>query len=149
MNKFMLTGIAALVLVNATAPADAAHRHARRYVQAPTSQLSVGSGVQVEEVVPHTGAARAGIRHGDVIVGVNGSAISSYPDLDSQVAANVGRALTMDIIRGGRRLRIKASTSPLTTQNWYGDIEQHRVLGVAHTEERLILIPCNLEPDCE
>ena len=149
MKQFMLTGIAVLGLMNATAPADAAHRHARRYVQAPAQQLSVGSGVHVEEVVPYTGAARAGIRPGDVIVGVNGSAIGGYPDLDSHVAANGGRALTLDIIRGGRRLRIKASTSPLTTQNWYGDIEQHRVLGVAHTEERLMLIPCNLEPDCE
>ena len=149
MNQIMLTGIALLGLISAAAPADATHRQARQYVQAPTRQQWVGSGVHVEEVVPHTGAARAGIRPGDVIVGINGGAVSGYPDLDSRVAASGGRALVLDIIRGGTRLRVKASTAPLTTQNWSGGIERHRVLGLAHTEERWVLMPCALEPDCE
>jgi S1-C subfamily serine protease len=149
MNQIMLTGIVVLGLINATAPADAAHRQASRYVQAPAQQQWVGHGAYVEEVIANTGAARAGIRPGDVIVGVNGSAISGYPDIDSHVAASGGRALTLDINRDGRRLRVKASPAPATTQNWYGNIDRRRVLGVAHTEVRWGLMSCALDPDCE
>ena len=149
MNRIMLTGIAILGSINATAPAVAAHRHASRYVQSPAEQHWTGGGAHVEEVVPNTGAARAGIRPGDVIVGVNGSPVSGYSDIDSHVAASGGRALSLDIVRGGRRLRVKASTAPLLTQNWYGNIEHRRVLGLAHTEARWVLMPCALDPDCE
>lgn len=97
MNRIMLAGIAILGSMNATAPAVAADRHASRYVQSHAEQHWTGGGAHVEEVVPNTGAARAGIRPGDVIVGVNGSPVSSYSDIDSHVAASGGRALWLDI----------------------------------------------------
>lgn len=64
MNRIMLAGIAILGSMNAAAPAVAAHRHASRYVQSHAERHWTGGGAHVEEVVPNTGAVRAGIRPG-------------------------------------------------------------------------------------
>lgn len=158
MKRIVPIGFALLGLINATMPADAAHRQARRPGAAPIPQQRyvaplpsqwAGNGVRIEEVIPNTGAARAGIRPGDVLVGINGRTINGYPDLDAAVAASGGRALTLDVYRGGSRIRLRALPTFAITPNGYGSIEQRRVLGVAHTESRWVLMPCALDPDCE
>jgi S1-C subfamily serine protease len=108
-----------------------------------------GSGVTVEEVVPHTAAAGAGIRQGDVITSINGTPVNGYPDIDAQVTASDGRPLAIDLYRRGRHLRIRAAPRPSAGLNAYGVPQQDRALGVAHWEERLILVPCAEDPDCE
>jgi len=101
MNRILLTGIAVLGLGTAVVPADAAHKQVRRYDQAPAQEQWSGSGVRVEEVLANTPAANAGIRPGDVIVGMGGRAVNGYADVDAAVAASGGRPLTIDIVRGG------------------------------------------------
>jgi S1-C subfamily serine protease len=139
MNKVLRIFIVPLALSAAAASASAAERQ----------QQWAGTGVTVTQVVPHTAAASAGIRIGDVIVNVNGNAVNSYADIESQVAASGGRPMTIDLYRGRRLLRLHAAPRRIQPLTPYGVAEHERVLGLAHWETRLILIPCALEPDCE
>ncbi len=143
--------LAALGIGGAAATAAAAAGHTHRPHHLPAAQpWPAGAGVRVEEVVAGTAAARAGLRVGDVILAANGRAISGYGDLDPMVAASGRHGLTLEVDRGGRRLRLKVSPRPLVVvHDAFGTVEHRRVLGIAHTEERWMLIPCARDPDCE
>jgi len=149
MKRILLTGIAALVLSAAVLPAAAAHKMGRHYDHPAIGQQSFGSGARVEEVLPDTPAARAGIRAGDVIVAIGGRPVSGYADLDNVVGTSGGRPLTVDIARGGTHLRLKATPMHALVQRFdlFGNVDHRFVLGVAHTEFRFI--SCALDPDCE
>ena len=148
MDRILLIGLAALALSSNADAADRAHKGARHSYQLQDRQPWSGAGVTVEEIAPHTAAASAGIRPGDVIVGIDGTAVSGYSDIDSRVAASGGRPLTIDIERGGRRLRLRTAPRGMVVLTPDGP-QNRRVLWVVHTESRLILMPCAEDPDCE
>lgn len=149
MNGALRICLAALALSGTAAAADAASRQKRPPYQERDQQQWSGSGVTFGEVVPNTAAARAGIQVGDVIVSINGSAVGSYADIDSQVVASGGRPIAIDLYRGGRHLRLHAAPRAMRQPSSYGEVEHQPVLGLAHWETRLILMPCALDPDCE
>jgi membrane-associated protease RseP (regulator of RpoE activity) len=109
MNRILLTGTALLTLINAGMPASAAPRHARRYDQAPIERQWFGSGARVEGVYNNSPAERAGLRPGDVIVGINGSPINDHSDVDPFVAGGGGRPITIHVERGGTIVRLRAT----------------------------------------
>jgi membrane-associated protease RseP (regulator of RpoE activity) len=108
MNRILLTGTALLTLLNAAAPASAAQKHAARYQQAPIQQQLFGSGARVDAVDRNSPAARAGMRPGDRIVGINGSLIDGISDVTPFVQGG-GHPITVDIERGGKRVRVRAA----------------------------------------
>jgi membrane-associated protease RseP (regulator of RpoE activity) len=108
MNRILLTGTALLTLINAGMPASAAPKHARQYQQVPLQQQSFGSGARVDAVDANSPAARAGMRPGDRIVGINGRPINGILDVSPSVEGG-GRPLTVDIERGGTRVRVRVS----------------------------------------
>jgi serine protease DegQ len=60
-------------------------------------------GVKVERVEPGSGAARAGLRTGDVIIEVDGRAVRSASDLRSRVALTpVNSVVRVEVLRGSR-----------------------------------------------
>src|SRR5687768_9164894 len=84
---------------------------------APTLGLPKDSGEIVRWVQPGEAAARAGIQAGDVVVRVNGQAVT--PDQTaSYLIANtqVGSRIPIDIIRDGRPLRISATVGQRPTE---------------------------------
>jgi S1-C subfamily serine protease len=109
MNRILLTGTTLLALISAGMPASAAHEHATRYYPAPVQGQWSGSGVKIDGVDPGSPAARAGLRSGDVIVGINGSPINSHNDVDPFVARGGGRPITIDVKRGGTLVRLRAT----------------------------------------
>jgi membrane-associated protease RseP (regulator of RpoE activity) len=109
MNRVLLTGTAFLTLLNATVPVSAAHKHATRYQQASIQQQVLGSGAYVEGVDASSPAERAGLRPGDYIVGINGSPINNHSDVDPFVARGRGRAITIEVKRGGTLVRLQAT----------------------------------------
>lgn len=149
MKEILPICLAALALSVATVGADASDTHSRLFYQAPEQQGWSGGGVTVAEVVPHTAAASAGIRVGDVIFSINGRAVGSYDDINSQVVASGGHPVTIDLYRGGRHLRLHVARRAMRLPSLYGQVEHQPVLGLAHWEQRLILMPCALDPDCE
>ncbi len=148
MSKALRIAVMALVLGGSVVAAGAAQRPMRA-PQAAQPPEGAGSGVTVEEVVPRSAAASAGIRAGDVIVAINGSPVSSYADMDPPVVASGGRPLVIDLIRHGRHLRVQATPRAVAASPRYGVPDHDRVLGITHWEERWILMPCALDPDCE
>jgi membrane-associated protease RseP (regulator of RpoE activity) len=109
LNRILLTGTALSVLLGATVPANAAHRHARRPERSPVQQQWFGSGVKIDGVDPGSPAARAGLRPGDSIVAINGSPINSHNDVDPFLARGGGRPIAIEVKRGGAIVRLRAT----------------------------------------
>ena len=69
-----------------------------------------GQGARVIEVLPGGPADRAGLREGDVIVGLDGEPVRSMSDVASALqGAPVGRRFLVDVDRDGTRHRIEAT----------------------------------------
>jgi serine protease Do len=68
------------------------------------------TGMGVIEVVPGSPAATAGLRQGDLVLDVDGRAVSDAGDLQRLlVAESIGRSLTLRIIRDGRVITLTAT----------------------------------------
>ncbi len=77
----------------------------------PTLQLQYGftvsSGAVVMSVIPNTGAAAAGIKQGDIIVGINGTTINSAQDVTSVLSSlHPGDQIKVTIVRGTKHLTL-------------------------------------------
>lgn len=71
--------------------------------------LSTNNGVYVNKVLDNSGANAAGLREGDVIVGVEGQEITSPNELQEKVGSrNPGDYVDLTIIRDGRRQTLSA-----------------------------------------
>ena len=140
-------GVVVFGLSNTAIAAGIAGKPQPRNDRTSPRQRSTATGARVEEVIPNTAAARAGIRPGDLIVAINGSAVKDFSDVDAFVAASVGHPMTIDIDRGGSHLRVRAAPTLALVQNPYFNVQQRWVLGVVRTEFRFI--SCTQEPDCE
>jgi serine protease Do len=84
---------------------------------ARTLRLDRPEGALVAEPQANSPAARAGIRAGDVIVGLNGEPVRDARDLTRRVAGlEPGRAARFDIVRGGSRQTIEVEIGQLEQQ---------------------------------
>src|SRR5579863_1925653 len=72
--------------------------------------FSVSSGALVQGVIPGTGAAKAGVRQGDIIVKINSTTISSAQDVTNVISAlKPGDVVTLGIVRGTHHIFIKVT----------------------------------------
>jgi S1-C subfamily serine protease len=79
--------------------------------------FSVSYGAVVMSVISGTGAAKAGVKQGDIIVGINNTAVNSAQDVSSIVSAlRPGDQISLKIIRGTKHLTLKVTlgTEPKT-----------------------------------
>ncbi len=77
----------------------------------PTLQLqygfSVSTGAVVMSVIPNTGASRAGVRQGDIIVSLNGMTINNTQDLTSVLSGlRPGDTAKLGIVRGTQHITL-------------------------------------------
>jgi S1-C subfamily serine protease len=80
--------------------------------------LSVQRGVLVEEVVNGSPAAAAGLQSGDVISAIDGSTITTFAQLSTQLASHkAGDTIKITVIRGGQEHQLTATlqTRPAET----------------------------------
>src|SRR5437868_7408150 len=84
---------------------------------APSLGLPKDSGEIVRSVVPGGPAARAGLQQGDVIVKVNGQAVTPDQTVSYLIANSpVGTRIPLEIIRGGRHATVNVAVAQRPTE---------------------------------
>ena len=69
--------------------------------------FTISSGAVVMSVIAGTGAAAGGVKQGDIIVGINGTAITSAQDVSSVISAlKPGDVIALRIVRGTKHLTL-------------------------------------------
>jgi S1-C subfamily serine protease len=73
-------------------------------------KFTVSSGAVVMSVISGTGAAAAGVKQGDIIVGINKSSIGSAQDVGSVISAlRPGDVIALHVVRGKQHLTISVT----------------------------------------
>ena len=79
---------------------------------ATQKKLPVTQGALVEDVIKGAGAATAGVKVGDVVTAVDGTAVTSMTDLIAQVRKHApGQTAELTILRGGQTIKLKVDVS--------------------------------------
>lgn len=72
--------------------------------------FTVSAGAVVMSVISGTGAAAAGVKQGDIIVGINKTSIGSAQDVGSVISAlRPGDVIALHVVRGKRHLTISVT----------------------------------------
>jgi S1-C subfamily serine protease len=80
------------------------------------SRVGRDQGIEIVEVVSGSPADRAGLRPEDLILSVDGSAMSDVGDLQRlMVAERIGARLEVDVVRDGRFLTLELVPRELQT----------------------------------
>jgi serine protease Do len=84
------------------------------------------AGVLVNDFADENSAAkRAGLRQGDVIVGVNGAEVAHTGELQRIIATRApGETVTVDVFRSGRRMQFRVQLGEATAQQLAGESQQ-------------------------
>ncbi len=54
-----------------------------------------------------TPAQKAGLKDGDIIVGINGNRVNNWDDITENIVRNALKKITLDIIRDGKRIKVE------------------------------------------
>ncbi len=95
--------------------------------------LAQDKGALVAQVTPHSPAAAAGFKAGDVITAYNGHAISSNADLPRLVAATpIGQSASIQVLRDGKPLTLTARIAELSEPQQVSEVTPaHARLGLS------------------
>jgi len=88
---------------------------------------------RVDAVQPDSPAAVAGLKPGDVVLGIDGTAIESFSDMQRIVSAGAGRAMEFKIDRGGAPMTLSATPALRQGKDNFGNRFCHAVLGVSRS----------------
>lgn len=70
-------------------------------------KLNTQRGAFISEVIPGSGSAKAGVKAGDVITGLNGKTIQSFAELRSKIATTEpGTVVKLALLRDGKPLNV-------------------------------------------
>ncbi len=83
-----------------------------------TEGSSTVTAAKVAKVVAGTGAAKAGLQDGDLIIAIDGATVESADSLIGSVRAHsVGDSITLTVLRNGQQVSIKATLTAQSTTN--------------------------------
>jgi regulator of sigma E protease len=88
---------------------------------------------RVDAVQPESAAAAAGLRPGDIVLGIDGRKIESFSDMQRIVSASAGRTLAFQIDRGGTPITLNATPALRQGKDGFGNSTCHAVLGVSRS----------------
>jgi regulator of sigma E protease len=72
---------------------------------------------RIDEVVPDSAAAAAGLQAGDVILAIDGHPVAGFTDMQRIVSGSAGRTLTLTIDRDGARKDLTATPNAISFCN--------------------------------
>lgn len=96
---------------------------------AKAMKVDAQKGAFVSQVLPKSSAARAGIKAGDVIVSMNGKAVSSFAAFRAEIGTMpVGSKMTLGLLRNGKEMTVEvtleqSNQSQVESGNIYAGIE--------------------------
>ena len=93
--------------------------------------LGVITAVIVNEVVPGTPAAKAGLAPGDVLVAVDGLRVGSFQTFQDAVRSSEGRALGVEFVRAGKLSKVAIAPLKMKTEIIEGVSEDLYRVGIA------------------
>ena len=107
----------------------------------------IDHGVLINKVEPHSAAAEAGLKPGDIIVAVDGEEVKNAGELRNKIAfKGAGAVVTLKVYRNGKYLTIKAKLKALKTKELkVEDIESLK--GVTLKEKNHHVIIESIEPN--
>ncbi len=94
----------------------------------------------VGQVQANSAAAAAGLRHGDRIVRINGTAIARFEDIQRIVRLDIGRPLDLAVERGDQRLTMVAQPRVIERKSIFGDLEKVPILGITADPARMRVV---------
>ncbi len=94
---------------------------------------------RIDEVVAGSAAERAGIRPGDLVVEIDGRAISSFSDLQEMVVTRAEEPVKILLERSGTRLTVEAIPVLHEQADGFGGKFRVGLLGVKHNPEGDVL----------
>lgn len=136
-NAIILAMVKAPTAKSSAQTSEAQSAGAKGNLQHPSIYLGVymvnatppAHGLLIRNVVLDSPAARAGIRHGDILEAVDGQPIASIADYRKMVSPlNPGTRVTLKILRKGRESEVTAASVPLRATVTFVTVKNHRVI---------------------
>lgn len=93
---------------------------------------------QVGVVSAGTPAEKAGVQVDDVITAVDGEKIASWLELSEAIRRSEGKALTLDVQRGGAAVQLQVMPEKREDKNVYGEVSgpSYYAIGIRGVEQR-------------
>jgi regulator of sigma E protease len=88
---------------------------------------------RVDTIAPNSAAQAAGFQPGDLVLAINGSAITNFADMQRIVSISAGEPLNVDIERGGVRVMLKATPERKELKDNFGNVHRIGVLGISRS----------------
>ncbi len=107
----------------------------------------IDHGVLVNQVQPHSAAAAAGLKPGDIIVAVDGEKVNNAAELRNLIAfKGAGTVVTLKVFRNGKYITVKAKLKALKTNKiTIQHIESLKGVTLKEKDHKVIIE--NVEPD--
>ncbi len=93
---------------------------------------------KITKVLPNTPAAAAGLKAGDLIVGVDGHRIERFEEIVQIVALRPEMRLVFEVERGGRRVKMVVVPRRQKSKDRFGNVIEKGVIGVHGQARQLI-----------
>jgi regulator of sigma E protease len=88
---------------------------------------------RVDTVQPDSAAAAAGFQPGDLVMAINGSAISDFADMQRVVSDSAGEPLNITVDRKGTQLVLKATPALKEIKDNFGNVHRIGILGITRS----------------
>ena len=101
---------------------------------------------RVETIEPGSAAEAAGIKPGDLIVGIGGSRVQSFDEVQRVVVMSAGTELDVTVERGGVEIPLKATPRLKETTDKFGNSMKIGLLGIARPTKREDVVMHTYDP---
>lgn len=92
----------------------------------------------VSAVVADGPAAAAGIKAGDRILAIDGSAIDRFEDIANAAMVNVGAPMVVEFDRGGVAKLVTITPRVVETRDRFGGVTRHGRIGIARSGQQVV-----------